>query len=134
MGNWTWVGPIVGIPLSYGSSLTGFGFLGATKRVNTSGMTGKMTATIRKSATGPKVLSTLPRCRGVGGDACGAKLIERDVSIAEGRVLSSARGRTAQRRRQTAFCGGHVRSHRRSLRPDEHAHDRRPGPRLARRG
>src|SRR5919198_4570388 len=59
MGNCTCVGPMVSMPLSYGSSLTRFGRRGAMKRDRNSGMTGKMTATTRKRATGPKVLSTL---------------------------------------------------------------------------
>src|SRR5207244_3133062 len=49
---------MVSIPLSYGSSLTVFGLLGARNRDSISGTIGKITATTRKSAIGPNVPST----------------------------------------------------------------------------
>src|SRR3954452_20598593 len=49
-----WVGPIVSTPLSYGCSLTRFGLFGWMKLLRMSGTIGKMTATTRKIATGPK--------------------------------------------------------------------------------
>src|SRR4051794_10367258 len=48
------VGPIVSTPLSYGWSLTRFGFFGLMKLLRISGTIGKTTATTRKIATGPK--------------------------------------------------------------------------------
>src|SRR5713226_5795714 len=52
---------MVSMPLSYGSSLTGLGLCGARNPDRTSGTTGKITATTRKSAIGPNVPSTQPR-------------------------------------------------------------------------
>src|SRR5262249_32024555 len=49
---------MVSIPLSYGSSLTGFGRFGARNRERMSGTTGKTTATARNNAMGPNVPST----------------------------------------------------------------------------
>src|SRR5579859_2143601 len=49
---------MVSMPLSYGSSLTGFGRFGARNRDSNKGMMGKTTATTRNSAIGPNVPST----------------------------------------------------------------------------
>src|SRR5436190_18235388 len=49
-----WVGPIVSTPLSYGWSLTRFGRFVWMKLLRTSGTIGKMMATTRKIAIGPK--------------------------------------------------------------------------------
>src|SRR5919201_6787426 len=115
---------MVSMPLSYGSSLTRFGRRGAMKRDRNRGMTGKTTATTRKRATGPKVLSTLLQFLTTqhthrGADSCGGAR-SLGTSIAEGRVLSSERGRPARAGGQVALRGSHVWAHRAALRPDEH--------------
>ena len=119
------------MPLSYGSSLTGFGLFGARNRDRISGTTGKTTATTRKSAIGPNVLSTPPRCRGRRAQVP-AGMTELDVEyqrtgrramVAQAWQRRAAAGPTDKPRYVAAMFGRIARA----LRPDEHADDRRPG-------
>src|SRR5688500_11668588 len=74
-----WVGPMVSTPLSYGWSLTRFGFFGWMKLLRMSGTMGKTIATTRKIATGPKD-SSIDQTPDFDGSERGARTPDRSRS------------------------------------------------------